>query len=102
MPSDFYRSAKVKSAFSVTPVCWSCESEAARVLKELTVDDIQRNIGKLKICMERCRNKEGMYIEGENNEICMHKNKLQRQSCYFIATLCFAWLLFVIYLTQKP
>lgn len=42
------------------------QEKAARVLKELTEDDFQHCFQQWKIRMERCRDREGVYIEGDN------------------------------------
>ncbi|GFV86352.1 protein GVQW3 [Trichonephila clavipes] len=42
------------------------KEKAARVLKELTKDDFQHCFQQWKIRMERCRDREGVYIEGDN------------------------------------
>ncbi|GFW04876.1 FLJ37770-like protein [Trichonephila clavipes] len=67
-PCDFYLFPKVKSALkgarfeSVKTV----KEKAARVFKELTKDDFQHCFQQWKIHMERCRDREGVYIEGDN------------------------------------
>ncbi|GFX89523.1 mariner Mos1 transposase [Trichonephila clavipes] len=67
-PCDFYLFPKVKSPLKGTRF----ESEeavkkkAARVLKELTKDDFQHCFQQWKIRTERCRDREGVYIEGDN------------------------------------
>ncbi|GFX35819.1 putative mariner transposase [Trichonephila clavipes] len=51
------------------PVFESMEAvkeKTARVLKELTKDDFQHCFQQWKIRMERCRDREGVYIEGAN------------------------------------
>ncbi|GFS67927.1 uncharacterized protein TNCV_1361821 [Trichonephila clavipes] len=42
------------------------KEKAARVLKELTKDDFQHCFQRWKIRMEHCRDREGVYIEGDN------------------------------------
>ncbi|GFW76219.1 FLJ37770-like protein [Trichonephila clavipes] len=42
------------------------KEKTARVLKELTKDDFQHCFQQWKIRMERCRDREGVYIESDN------------------------------------
>ncbi|GFX43394.1 protein GVQW3 [Trichonephila clavipes] len=42
------------------------KEKAARLLKELTKDDFQHCFQQWEIRMERCRDREGVYIEGDN------------------------------------
>ncbi|XP_011065253.1 PREDICTED: putative uncharacterized protein FLJ37770 [Acromyrmex echinatior] len=42
------------------------KEKAARVLKELTEEDFQHCFKQWKIRMERCRDRGGVYIEGDN------------------------------------
>ncbi|GFX92489.1 FLJ37770-like protein [Trichonephila clavipes] len=59
---------KVKSALKGTRFesVESVKEKAARVLKELTKDDFQHCFQQWKMRMERCRDREGLYIEGDN------------------------------------
>ncbi|GFS71034.1 FLJ37770-like protein [Trichonephila clavipes] len=67
-PCDFYLFPKVKSALKGTRFesVEAVKEKAARVLKELTKDDFQHCFQQWKIRMERCRDREGVYIEGDN------------------------------------
>ena len=67
-PCDFYLFPKVKSALKVTSFesVKAFQEKAESVLKELTQDDFQRCFKQWKIRMERCRDREGVYIEGDN------------------------------------
>ncbi|GFV71560.1 putative mariner transposase [Trichonephila clavipes] len=67
-PCDFYLFSKVKSALKGTRFesVEAVKKKAARVLKEMTNDVFQHCFQQLKIRMEHCRNREGVYIEGEN------------------------------------
>ncbi|GFV65607.1 putative mariner transposase [Trichonephila clavipes] len=65
---DFYLFPKVKSALKGTRFesVEAVKEKAASVLKELTKDDFQHCFQQWKIRMERCRDREGVYIEGDN------------------------------------
>ncbi|GFV60152.1 putative mariner transposase [Trichonephila clavipes] len=67
-PCDFYLFPKVKSALKGTRFesVEAVKEKAARVLKELTKDDFQHCFQQWKIRMERYRDREGVYIEGDN------------------------------------
>ncbi|GFV01538.1 protein GVQW3 [Trichonephila clavipes] len=67
-PCDFYLFPKVKSALKGTRFesVEAVKENAAGVLKELTKDDFQHCFQQWKIRMERCRDREGVYIEGDN------------------------------------
>ncbi|GFV99942.1 mariner Mos1 transposase [Trichonephila clavipes] len=67
-PCDFYLFPKVKSALKGTRFesVEAVKEKAARVLKELTKDDFQHCFQQWKIRMERCRDRKGVYIEGDN------------------------------------
>ncbi|GFS77214.1 protein GVQW3 [Trichonephila clavipes] len=67
-PCDFYLFPKVKSALKGTRFesVEAVKEKAARVLKELTKDDFQHCFQQWKIRMERCRDREGLYIEDDN------------------------------------
>ncbi|GFX16649.1 FLJ37770-like protein [Trichonephila clavipes] len=65
---DFYLFSKVKSALKGTRFesVEAVKEKAARVLKELTKDDFQHCFQQWKIRIERCKYREGVYIEGDN------------------------------------
>ena len=67
-PCDFYLFPKVKSALKGTRFesVEAVKEKAARVLKELTEEDFQHCFKQWKIRMERCRDRGGVYIEGDN------------------------------------
>ncbi|GFX69366.1 mariner Mos1 transposase [Trichonephila clavipes] len=67
-PCDFYLFPKVKSALKGTRFesVEAVKEKAAGVLKELTKDDFQHCFQQWKIRMERCRDREVVYIEGDN------------------------------------
>lgn len=67
-PCDFYLFPKVKSALKGTRFesVEAVKEKAARVLKELTEKDFQHCFEQWKVRMERCRDKGGVYIEGDN------------------------------------
>jgi len=68
-PCDFYLFPKVKSALKGTKfqTVQDVKEKAARVMKELTEEDLQHCFRQLKNRMERCRDRGGVYIEGDNN-----------------------------------
>ena len=65
---DFYLFPKVKSTLKETRFesVEAVKEKAARVLKELTEEDFQHCFKQWKIRMERCRDRGGVYIEGDN------------------------------------
>lgn len=67
-PCDFYVFPKVKSALKGT--IFECveavKEKATRVLKELTEEDFQHYFEQWKIRIGSCRNRGGVYIEGDN------------------------------------
>jgi len=68
-PCDFYLFPKVKSALKGTRFesIEAVKKKAARVLKELTEEDFQHCFEQWKIRnSERCRDRGGVYIEGNN------------------------------------
>ena len=67
-PCDFYLVPKVKFALKGTRFesVKAVQEKAASVVKELTQDDFQHCFKQWKIHMERCRDREGVYIEGGN------------------------------------
>lgn len=68
-PCDFYLFPKVKSALKGTRFqsVEAVKEKAAQVLKELTEEDFRHCFAQWKIRMERCRDRGGVYIEGDNN-----------------------------------
>ena len=66
---DFYLFPKVKSALIGTRFesVEDVKKKAARLLKDLTEQDFQHCFQQWKIRMERCRDRDGVYIEGDNN-----------------------------------
>jgi len=64
----FYLFPKVKSALKGTRFesVKAVKKKTARVLKKLIEEDFQHCIEQWKICMERCRDRGGVYIEGDN------------------------------------
>ncbi|GFX06033.1 putative mariner transposase [Trichonephila clavipes] len=67
-PGDFYLFPKVKPALKGTRFesVEAVKEKEARVLKELTKDDFQHCFPQWKIRMEHCRDREGVYIKGDN------------------------------------
>ena len=68
-PCDFYLFPKVKSVLIGTTFesVEDVKKKAARLLKDLTEQDFQHCFQQWKIRMERCRDRDGVYIEGDNN-----------------------------------
>lgn len=68
-PCDFYLFPKVKSALKGTrfETVEAVKEKAASVMNELTEEDFQHCFGKWKTRMERCRDRGGVYIEGDNH-----------------------------------
>ena len=66
-PCDFYLFPKVKSALKGTRFesVKAVNEKVARVLKKLTKEDFQHCFEQWKIRIERCRDRGGMYIEGD-------------------------------------
>ena len=76
-PCDFYLFPKVKSALKRTRFesVEAVKEKVARVLKELREEDFQHCFEQWKILMERCRDRGGVYIEGDNKyEVCSENN----------------------------
>ncbi|GFV15654.1 mariner Mos1 transposase [Trichonephila clavipes] len=67
-PCDFYLFPKVKSTLKEIRLesAEAVKEKAAGVLKELTKDDFQHCFQQWKIRTKRCRDREGVYIEGDN------------------------------------
>lgn len=67
-PCDFYPFPKVNSTLKETGLetAEAVKEKEARVLKELSEKDFQHCFKQWKIRMERCRDKGGVYIEGDN------------------------------------
>lgn len=68
-PCDFYLFPKVKSALKGTRFqsVEAVQRKAAAVMKELTQNDFKHCFEQWKIRMERCRDRGGVYIEGDTN-----------------------------------
>lgn len=70
-PCDFYLFPKVKSALKGTRFesVEAVKEKAAELLKGLTEIDFQHCFEQWKIRMERCRDREGEYIEGDHAQL---------------------------------
>ena len=66
---DFYLFPKVKCALKGTrfETVEAVKEKSGRVMNELTEEDFQQCFKQCKIRMERCRDRGGVYIEGDNN-----------------------------------
>ena len=64
------------------------KAKATQLLNSLTQDDLQHCFQQWKIRMERCRDREGDYIEGDNISIVrfFFNKGLEHESGFFIAT----------------
>ena len=89
-PCDFFLFPKIKSALKGTRFesVDAVKAKATQLLNSLTHDDLQHCFQQWKIRMERCRDRGGDYIEGDNISIVwIFFNKgLQHESGFFIAT----------------
>ncbi|KAL1454506.1 hypothetical protein WDU94_010745 [Cyamophila willieti] len=67
-PCDFYLFPKIKSALKGTRFesVDAVKKKAAEVMKGLTQNDLQHCFDQWKIRLERCRDRGGEYIEGDN------------------------------------
>jgi len=67
-PRDFFLFLKIKSALKETRFesVDAVKAKATQLLNSLTQDDLQHCFQQWKIRMERCRNRGGDYIEGDN------------------------------------
>lgn len=67
-PCDFYLFPKIKSALKGTrfDTVEDVKRKATEVMKGLTQNDFQHCFGQWKIRLERCRDRGGVYIEGDN------------------------------------
>ena len=64
------------------------KAKAVQFLNSLTQDDLQHCFQQWKIRMERCRDRGGDYIEGDNISIVLFffNKGLEHESGFFIAT----------------
>jgi transposase len=67
-PCDFFLFPKIKSALKGTRFesVDAVKAKATQLLKSITQDDLQHCFEQWKIRMERCRDRGGDYIEGDN------------------------------------
>jgi len=67
-PCDFFLFPKIKSALKGTRFesVDAVKAKATQLLNSITQDDLQHCFQQWKICMERCRDRGGDYIEGDN------------------------------------
>ncbi|PNF30316.1 hypothetical protein B7P43_G15022 [Cryptotermes secundus] len=67
-PCDFFLFPKIKSALKGTRFesVDAVKAKATQLLKSITQDDLQHCFQQWKIRMERCRDRGGDYIEGDN------------------------------------
>ena len=70
-PCDFFLFPKIKSALKGTRFesVDTVKAKATQLLNSLTQDDLQHWFQQWKIRMERCRDRGGDYIEGDNISI---------------------------------
>ena len=70
-PCDFFLFPKIKSALKGTRLesVDAVKAKATQLLNSLTLDDLQHCFQQWKIRMERCRDRGGDYIEGDNISI---------------------------------
>ena len=70
-PCDFFLFPKIKSALKGTRFesVDAVKANATQLLNSLTQDDLQHCFQKWKISIERCRDRGGDYIEGDNISI---------------------------------
>ena len=68
---DFFLFQKIKSALKGTRFesVDAVKAKATLLLNSITQDDLQHCFQQWKICMERCRDRGGDYIEGDNISI---------------------------------
>ena len=69
--TDFFLFPKIKSALKETRFesVDAVKAKATQLLNSLTQDDLQHCFQQWKIRMERCTDREGDYIEGDNISI---------------------------------
>jgi len=89
-PCDFFLFAKIKSALKGTRFesVDAVKANATQLLNSLTQNYLQHCFQQWKIRMERCRDRGGDYIEGDNISnvwFCFNKG-LEHESGFFIAT----------------
>jgi len=104
-PCDFFLFPKIKSALKGTRFESedTVKAKATQLLNSLTQDDLWHCFQQWKIRMERCRDREGDYIEGDNISIVwiFFSKELEHESGFFIATphivhhlkQCISWVL---------
>ena len=89
-PCDFFLFPKIKSAVKGTRFesVDAVKAKATQLLNSLTQDDLQHCFQQWKIRMERCRDRGGDYIEGDNTSIVwfFFNKGLEHESSFFIAT----------------
>ena len=70
-PCDIFLFPKIKSALKGTRFesVNAVEAKATQLLNSITQDDLQHCFQQWKIRMERCRDRGGDYIEGDNISI---------------------------------
>ena len=70
-PCDFFLFPKIKSARKGTRFesVDALKAKATQLLNSITQDDLQHCFQQWKIRMERCRDRVGDYIEGDNISI---------------------------------
>ena len=89
-PCDFSLFPKIKSALKGTRFesVDAVKAKATQLLNSLTQDDLQHCFQQRKIRMERCRDRGGDYIEGDNISIVwfFFNKGLEHESGFFIAT----------------
>jgi len=68
---DFFLFPKIKSALKGTRFgsVDAVKTKATQLLNSLTQDELQHCFQQWKIPRERCRNRGGFYIEGDNTSI---------------------------------
>ena len=70
-PCDFFLFPKIKSALKGTRFVSidAVKAKGTELMNKLSEDDLQLCFQWWKICMERCRDQGGEYIEGDNISI---------------------------------
>jgi len=68
---EFFLFPKIKSALKGTRFesVDAVKAKATEIMNKLSEDDLRHCFQQWKICMERCRDREGEYIEGDNISI---------------------------------
>ena len=91
-PCNFFLFRKIKSALKGTRFksVDAVKAKATQLLNSITQDDLQHCFQQWKIRMERCRDRGGDYIEGDNISIVwfFFNKGLEHESGFFIATRC--------------